>query len=47
MFFFLLNRYTQVQTNAYNNKTEILMIESQTKYKTSIPHYFHVKRQKI
>ena len=53
--FFLLNRqiYTDihectdiVQNNVDNNKTEIEIIQSQTKSKTSLPCYVHVVRDK-
>ena len=37
---------TLVQTNV-NKKTEIEIIQSQTKNKTSLPYYVHVMRDKI
>ena len=45
--FFLLNRYALVQTNVNNNKTEIEIMQSQTKNKTSLPYYVYVMRHKI
>ena len=47
MFFFLLTRYTLVQTNVNYNKTEIEIIQSQTKNKTSLPYRTHVMTHKI
>ena len=38
---------TLVQTNVNINKTEIEIIQSQTKKKTSLPYYVHVMRHKI
>ena len=49
IFFFLysIDRYTLVQTNVNNNKTEVEIIQSQTKNKTSLPYSVHVMRHKI
>ena len=40
-------KYTLVQTNVNNKKTEIEIIQSQTKSKTSLPYYVHVMRDEI
>ena len=40
-------KYTLVQTNVNNKKTEMEIIQSQTKNKTSLPYYVHVMRDKI
>ena len=45
--FFLLNRHKLVQTNVNNNKTEIEIIQSLTKNKTSLSYYAHVMKHKI
>ena len=47
IFFYWIDKYTLVQTNVNNKKTEIEIIQSQTKNKTSLPYYVHVMRDKI
>ena len=37
-FFYWIDKYTLVQTNVNNNETEIEIIQSQTKNKTSLPN---------
>ena len=46
-FFYWIDKYTLAQTNVNNKKTEIEIIQSQTKNKTSLPYYVHVMRDKI
>ena len=46
LFFYWIDKYTLVQTNVNNKKTEIEIIQSQTKSKTSLPYYVHVMRDK-
>ena len=36
-----------VQTNVSNRKTEIEIIQSQTKNNTSLPYFLHVMRDQI
>ena len=47
MFFYRIDKYTLVQTNVNNKKTETEIMQSQTKNKTSLPYCVHVMRDKI
>ena len=46
-FFYWTDKYTLVQTNVKNKKTEIEIIQLQTKNKISLPYYVYVMRDKM